>query len=125
MEDVYIVVVGIFYGLEDWSFFVVYDGYVGFRVVNYCLIYLLEYIINNEDFRVVGKLGFVFEFLVENVKNGIRIGFLKIDEYMRNFLDFRNGMDRSGLIVVGVMILFKYVYFINCGDLRVVLYRNG
>lgn len=94
-------------------------------MVNYCLIYLLEYIIINEDFRVVGKLGFVFEFLVENVKNGIRIGFLKIDEYMCNFLDFRNGMDRSGLIVVGVMILFKYIYFINCGDLCVVLYRNG
>lgn len=30
MEDVYIVVVGIFYGLDNWLFFVVYDGYVGF-----------------------------------------------------------------------------------------------
>lgn len=41
---------------------------------------------------------------MENVKNGIRTGFLKIDEYMRNFSDLRNGMDRSGSTAVGVMI---------------------
>lgn len=44
---------------------------------------------------------------------------------MRNFSDLRNGMDRSGSTAVGVMISPKHVYFINCGDSRAVLYRNG
>ncbi|KAI5125238.1 Protein Phosphatase 1B [Manis pentadactyla] len=125
MEDAHTAVVGIPHGLEDWSFFAVYDGHAGSRVANYCSAHLLEHITNNEDFRAAGKSGSAVEPSVENVKNGIRTGFLKIDEYMRNFSDLRNGMDRSGSTAVGVMISPKHVYFINCGDSRAVLYRNG
>lgn len=95
------VVIGLLSGFELWLFFVVYDGYVGFQVVKYCCEYLLDYIINNQDFK-----GFVGVFFVENVKNGIRIGFLEIDEYMRVMLEKKYGVDRSGLIVVGVLIFF-------------------
>ncbi|KAM9053926.1 protein phosphatase 1B isoform 1-T1 [Megaptera novaeangliae] len=125
MEDAHTAVVGIPHGLEDWSFFAVYDGHAGSRVANYCSTHLLEHITNNEDFRAAGKSGSALEPSVENVKNGIRTGFLKIDEYMRNFSDLRNGMDRSGSTAVGVMISPKHIYFINCGDSRAVLYRNG
>nr|KAF6447474.1 hypothetical protein HJG63_011932 [Rousettus aegyptiacus] len=125
MEDAHTAVVGIPQGLEDWSFFAVYDGHAGSRVANYCSTHLLEHITNNEDFRAAGKSGSALEPSVENVKNGIRTGFLKIDEYMRNFSDLRNGMDRSGSTAVGVMISPKHIYFINCGDSRAVLYRNG
>ncbi|XP_069881600.1 protein phosphatase 1B isoform X3 [Dipodomys merriami] len=125
MEDAHTAVVGIPHGLEDWSFFAVYDGHAGSRVANYCSTHLLEHITTNEDFRAVGKPGSAQEPSVENVKNGIRTGFLKIDEYMRNFSDLRNGMDRSGSTAVGVMISPTHIYFINCGDSRAVLYRNG
>ncbi|KAJ7341151.1 hypothetical protein JRQ81_004940 [Phrynocephalus forsythii] len=125
MEDAHTAVVGIPHGLEDWSFFAVYDGHAGSRVANYCSNHLLEHITNNEDFRGTEQPGSALEPSVENVKSGIRTGFLKIDEYMRNFSDLRNGMDRSGSTAVGVMISPEHIYFINCGDSRAVLYRNG
>uniref|UniRef100_A0A8C0ISL7 Protein phosphatase 1B n=1 Tax=Chelonoidis abingdonii TaxID=106734 RepID=A0A8C0ISL7_CHEAB len=125
MEDAHTAVVGIPHGLEDWSFFAVYDGHAGSRVANYCSTHLLEHITNNDDFRASEKPGSALEPSVENVKSGIRTGFLKIDEYMRNFSDLRNGMDRSGSTAVGVMISREHIYFINCGDSRAVLYRNG
>ncbi|XP_058021207.1 protein phosphatase 1B isoform X1 [Ahaetulla prasina] len=125
MEDAHTAVVGIPHGLEDWSFFAVYDGHAGSRVANYCSNHLLEHITNNEDFRGTEQPGCALEPSVENVKSGIRTGFLKIDEYMRNFSDLRNGMDRSGSTAVGVMISPEHIYFINCGDSRAVLYRNG
>uniref|UniRef100_A0A0G2K7Q5 protein-serine/threonine phosphatase n=1 Tax=Rattus norvegicus TaxID=10116 RepID=A0A0G2K7Q5_RAT len=125
MEDAHTAVVGIPHGLEDWSFFAVYDGHAGSRVANYCSTHLLEHITTNEDFRAADKSGFALEPSVENVKTGIRTGFLKIDEYMRNFSDLRNGMDRSGSTAVGVMISPTHIYFINCGDSRAVLCRNG
>ncbi|XP_062980050.1 protein phosphatase 1B isoform X1 [Elgaria multicarinata webbii] len=123
MEDAHTAVVGIPHGLEDWSFFAVYDGHAGSRVANYCSNHLLEHITNNEDFKGTEQPS--SEPSVENVKSGIRTGFLKIDEYMRNFSDLRNGMDRSGSTAVGVMISPEHIYFINCGDSRAVLYRNG
>ncbi|ELW47292.1 Protein phosphatase 1B [Tupaia chinensis] len=95
MEDAHTAVVGIPHGLEDWSFFAVYDGHAGSRVANYCSTHLLEHITTNEDFRAAGKSGSALEPSVENVKN------------------------------VGVMISPKHIYFINCGDSRAVLYRNG
>ncbi|KAK7821570.1 hypothetical protein U0070_014450 [Myodes glareolus] len=125
MEDAHTAVVGIPHGLENWSFFAVYDGHAGSRVANYCSAHLLEHITTNEDFRASGKPGSVLEPSVENVKTGIRTGFLKIDEYMRNFSDLRNGMDRSGSTAVGVLISPTHIYFINCGDSRAVLCRNG
>ncbi|KAL1783388.1 phosphatase 1B isoform X1 [Sigmodon hispidus] len=125
MEDAHTAVVGIPHGLENWSFFAVYDGHAGSRVANYCSAHLLEHITTNEDFRAAGKPGSDLEPSVENVKTGIRTGFLKIDEYMRNFSDLRNGMDRSGSTAVGVLISPTHIYFINCGDSRAVLCRNG
>ncbi|XP_036026551.1 protein phosphatase 1B isoform X2 [Onychomys torridus] len=125
MEDAHTAVVGIPHGLENWSYFAVYDGHAGSRVANYCSAHLLEHIITNEDFRAAGIPDSALEPSVENVKTGIRTGFLKIDEYMRNFSDLRNGMDRSGSTAVGVLISPTHIYFINCGDSRAVLCRNG
>lgn len=75
MEDAHTAVVGIPHGLEDWSFFAVYDGHAGSRVANYCSTHLLEHITTNEDFRAADKSGFALEPSVENVKTGIRTGF--------------------------------------------------
>ncbi|XP_018119848.1 protein phosphatase, Mg2+/Mn2+ dependent 1B S homeolog isoform X3 [Xenopus laevis] len=125
MEDAHTAAVGIPRGLDDWSFFAVYDGHAGSRVANYCSSHLLEHITDNDDFRATEAPGSALEPTVENVKSGIRTGFLKIDEYMRNFADLRNGMDRSGSTAVAVLLSPNHVYFINCGDSRSVLYRSG
>lgn len=36
-----------------------------------------------------------------------------------------NGDDKSGIMVVIIMIIFKYFIFVNCGDFRVILCSNG
>ncbi|XP_062373522.1 protein phosphatase 1bb isoform X1 [Sardina pilchardus] len=119
MEDAHTSVVGLPHGLDDWSFFAVYDGHAGSRVANYCSKHLLEHIISSSEDFGPGPAD------VEGVKSGIRSGFLKIDEYMRNFTDLRNGMDRSGSTAVAVLLSPDHLYFINCGDSRAVLCRSG
>ena len=61
---------------------------------------------------------------MENVKNGIRTGFLEIDEHMRVMSEKKHGVDRSGSTAVGVLISPQHTYFINCGDSRGLLCRN-
>ncbi|XP_028810578.1 protein phosphatase 1bb isoform X2 [Denticeps clupeoides] len=119
MEDAHTAVVGLPHGLDDWSFFAVYDGHAGSRVANYCSKHLLEHILTSSEVFRPGPDS------VEDVKSGIRSGFLKIDEYMRNFSDLRNGLDRSGSTAVGVLASPQHLYFINCGDSRAVLFRAG
>uniref|UniRef100_A0A3B5L5F6 protein-serine/threonine phosphatase n=1 Tax=Xiphophorus couchianus TaxID=32473 RepID=A0A3B5L5F6_9TELE len=119
MEDAHTAVVGLPHGLTDWSFFAVYDGHAGSRVANYCSGHLLEHILSGGTEFGSGPGS------VEGVKDGIRSGFLNIDEYMRNFSDLRQGLDRSGSTAVCVLLSPTHLYFINCGDSRSVLCRDG
>uniref|UniRef100_A0A7N8WUG9 protein-serine/threonine phosphatase n=1 Tax=Mastacembelus armatus TaxID=205130 RepID=A0A7N8WUG9_9TELE len=136
MEDAHTAVLGLpAPGMTDWSFFAVYDGHAGSRVANYCSKHLLEHIIS-ASLGVGGTQGSQAGSdsstsgppvppTVEAVKAGIRTGFLRIDEHMRSFSDFRNGMDRSGSTAVGILLSPDHFFFINCGDSRAVLYRNS
>ncbi|XP_051925246.1 protein phosphatase 1bb isoform X1 [Hippocampus zosterae] len=119
MEDAHTAVVGLPHGLADWSFFAVYDGHAGSRVANYCSGHLLEHILSGGAEFSSGPGS------VEGVKDGIRAGFLKIDEYMRGFSDLRQGLDRSGSTAVCVLLSPGHLYFINCGDSRAVLSRDN
>ncbi|XP_062269862.1 protein phosphatase 1bb isoform X1 [Platichthys flesus] len=119
MEDAHTAAVGLPHGLTDWSFFAVYDGHAGSRVANYCSGHLLEHILSGGAEFVPGSGS------VEGVKDGIRSGFLNIDEYMRSFTDLRQGMDRSGSTAVCVLLSPTHLYFINCGDSRAVLCRDS
>ncbi|TWW82311.1 protein phosphatase 1bb isoform X1 [Takifugu flavidus] len=119
MEDAHTAVVGLPHGLADWSFFAVYDGHAGSRVANYCSAHLLEHILSGgADFSSESSS-------IEGVKDGIRSGFLNIDEYMRSFSDLRQGLDRSGSTAVCVLLSPTHLYFINCGDSRAVLSRDS
>ncbi|XP_049420089.1 protein phosphatase 1bb isoform X1 [Epinephelus fuscoguttatus] len=118
MEDAHTAVVGLPHGLTDWSFFAVYDGHAGSRVANYCSGHLLEHILSGGADFSSGSGS------VEGVKDGIRSGFLNIDEYMRSFSDLRQGLDRSGSTAVCVLVSPTHLYFINCGDSRAVLSRD-
>ncbi|XP_058843955.1 protein phosphatase 1A isoform X1 [Acipenser ruthenus] len=120
MEDAHTAVIGLPNGLDQWSFFAVYDGHAGSQVAKYCCEHLLEHITSNPDFKGADQ-----EPAVENVKTGIRTGFLQIDEHMRAISEKKHGVDRSGSTAVGVMISPKHIYFINCGDSRGLLSRSG
>ncbi|XP_058234724.1 protein phosphatase, Mg2+/Mn2+ dependent, 1Ab isoform X2 [Hemibagrus wyckioides] len=129
MEDAHTAVIGLPHGLNSWAFFAVYDGHAGSQVARYCCEHLLEHITSNPDFRGGGPGGGSEvshpEPSVESVKNGIRTGFLQIDEHMRAMSERKHGADRSGSTAVGIMISPSHFYFINCGDSRALLSRGG
>uniref|UniRef100_A0A3B1ILD4 protein-serine/threonine phosphatase n=1 Tax=Astyanax mexicanus TaxID=7994 RepID=A0A3B1ILD4_ASTMX len=133
MEDAHTAVVGLPNGLSAWSFFAVYDGHAGSQVARYCCEHLLEHITSNPDFRAGGPGGGSSDDVcgsrpepsVESVKNGIRTGFLQIDEHMRAISERKHGADRSGSTAVGIMVSPQHFYFINCGDSRALLSRGG
>lgn len=60
----------------------------------------------------------------EEVKEGIREGFLDIDRHMHK-LARQDNWDRSGSTAAAVMISPRYIYFINCGDSRTLLCHDG
>lgn len=68
--------------------------------------------------------GITAEEKVEKVKDSIRDGFLGIDRHMQQ-LARNSGWDRSGSTAAAVMISPRNIYFINCGDSRTFLCRNG
>nr|XP_012777919.1 protein phosphatase 1A isoform X1 [Maylandia zebra] len=121
MEDAHTAVIGLSHGLDLWSFFAVYDGHAGSQVAKYCCEHLLEHITSNSDFQSALQ----DDPCVDSVKNGIRTGFLQIDEHMRTISEKKHGVDRSGSTAVGVMISPSHIYFINCGDSRGLLSRGG
>lgn len=60
----------------------------------------------------------------EEVKEGIREGFLDIDQHMHK-LARQDNWDRSGSTAASVLISSRHIYFINCGDSRTVLCHDG
>lgn len=99
--------------LKDWSYFAVFDGHAGVKVSEHCAKHLLDCILDTDEFR---KKSFV---------QGIRTGFLNLDENMRNIPDLSQGVDRSGTTAVCAFISPENVYIANCGDSRAILCRNG
>lgn len=127
MEDAHCAVVGI-NGLTDWSFFAVFDGHAGPRVSAHCAANLLESIIQSDDFRnhavdsastSNGKVS------ADKVSQGIREGFLKLDEKMKKLPEVVSGEDKSGSTAVCVIISPTHFFFANCGDSRAMLSRAG
>ena len=84
MEDAHCAVVGLPHGLDDWSFFAVFDGHAGARVSAHCAQNLLDSIIQVEDFANGVTATTVTADNMEKVKTGIRNGFLQLDEVSHN-----------------------------------------
>ncbi|XP_060744174.1 protein phosphatase, Mg2+/Mn2+ dependent, 1Na (putative) isoform X1 [Tachysurus vachellii] len=116
MEDAHTCMPEMTEGLLDWSYFAVFDGHAGNTVAQYCSTHLLDHILATG--------GIAAEENVEQVKDSIRDGFLGIDRHMYQ-LARTSGWDRSGSTAAAVMISPRNIYFINCGDSRTFLCRNG
>ena len=124
MEDAHSAVIGLPYGLKEWSFFAVFDGHAGSKVAKYCAQNLLEEVTSNSDFTGKETPPPTISPTEENVKQGIRTGFLKIDEKMRTVMQ-NAGDDKSGSTAIVVMISPTHYFFANCGDSRAVFARDG
>ncbi|XP_051965451.1 protein phosphatase 1A-like [Xyrauchen texanus] len=116
MEDAHTCMPEMADGFPDWSYFAVYDGHAGRTVAQYCSGNLLDFILDTGGVTVDED--------VEHVKEGIRDGFLGIDRHMHT-LARNESWDRSGSTAAAVMISPRNIYFINCGDSRTFLCRNG
>uniref|UniRef100_T1IPX2 Protein phosphatase 1B n=1 Tax=Strigamia maritima TaxID=126957 RepID=T1IPX2_STRMM len=124
MEDAHCAVLGLPQGLEDWSFFAVFDGHAGARVSAHCAENLLDSITQSEEFCKNANscdLSSNAQTNVDNVKTGIRDGFLRLDEKMRSLI---SGEDKSGSTAVCCLISSHHIFIANCGDSRAVLSRD-
>ena len=106
---------------------IVFDGHAGARVSAHCAENLLDTIIQSDDFRMNASTsnGSVTQEQVDRVKQGIRDGFLKLDEKMKKLPEVLSGEDKSGSTAVCALISPTHFYFANCGDSRAVLSRSG
>ncbi|OXU21617.1 hypothetical protein TSAR_001379 [Trichomalopsis sarcophagae] len=84
MEDAHQAITGLEGGLEDWSFFAVFDGHAGAKVSAHSAEHLLECIMQTEEFKA------------EDVIRGIHSGFLRLDDKMRGLPEMCDGTDKSG-----------------------------
>lgn len=53
MEDAHDTKIGLSYGLDDWSFFAVFDGHAGKHTAAYASINLLDHILKNRKFKLI------------------------------------------------------------------------
>ncbi|MFT7803454.1 protein phosphatase 1A-like [Arapaima gigas] len=116
MEDAHTCIPEMDGELSSWGYFAVFDGHAGSTVSEYCSRHLLDHIlatgmIKEEDNK-------------EKVMEGIREAFLRIDRHM-HVLARRENWDRSGSTAAAVMLSPQRIYFINCGDSRTLLCRDG
>jgi protein phosphatase 1B len=106
---------------------IVFDGHAGARVSAHCAENLLDTIIQSESFgeTATSSNGPVSAEQIESVKQGIRDGFLKLDEKMKKLPEVASGEDKSGSTAVCALISSTHFFFANCGDSRGVLSRSG
>uniref|UniRef100_A0A668TC51 Protein phosphatase 1B n=1 Tax=Oreochromis aureus TaxID=47969 RepID=A0A668TC51_OREAU len=108
MEDAHACMPQLRAELREWGYFAVFDGHAGTTVAQYCARHLLDHILADP----------------EQVKEGIREGFLDIDRHMHK-LARQDNWDRSGSTAASVLISPRHIYFINCGDSRTLLCHDG
>ncbi|CAD5225095.1 unnamed protein product [Bursaphelenchus okinawaensis] len=113
--------------LKDWSFFAVFDGHAGCRMANHSAENLLSYLLNTEEFKqLIPELkqnnGKVTEKAIQLLKDGIKAGFLKLDENMSN--EKGEYKEKSGTTATCAILTPEYAFFCNLGDSRGLMGRK-
>ncbi|KAF7663335.1 hypothetical protein LDENG_00212000 [Lucifuga dentata] len=116
MEDAHTCMPQLAGELAEWGYFAVFDGHAGTTVANYCSRNLLDHILATGGVKADEN--------PDQVKEGILEGFLDIDRHMHK-LARQDNWDWSGSTAAAVLLSPRYIYFINCGDSRTLLCRNG
>uniref|UniRef100_A0A5K3FQ13 PPM-type phosphatase domain-containing protein n=1 Tax=Mesocestoides corti TaxID=53468 RepID=A0A5K3FQ13_MESCO len=122
MEDAHCAITQLPGNLKDWSFFAVFDGHAGALISERCAAELLKRIVDTDEFK---KIDPELAPSITEVRQGIREGFLALDEDLRNLPEIANGSDKSGSTAVCVLITPNHIFFVNCGDSRAMLIRDG
>jgi len=106
---------------DTWSFFAVFDGHAGSKVAFHSAENLLHTLLDTPDFKkVVEELkehgGVMTEKAKALIKEGMRVGFLKLDESMQA----ANGeeRERSGTTAICAILTPEHIFFANLGDSR-------
>ncbi|VDD83905.1 unnamed protein product [Mesocestoides corti] len=111
MEDAHCAITQLPGNLKDWSFFAVFDGHAGALISERLSATCVTQLFNYE----IGKSSNSQMYTITEVRQGIREGFLALDE----------DLHKSGSTAVCVLITPNHIFFVNCGDSRAMLIRDG
>lgn len=131
MEDAHVVecAMGDRYPYKEWSFFAVFDGHAGKIAADGAAENIAKTLIGTHQFeKVTEKLvetgGQLTIELIDLLKEGIRDGFLNLDDQIRQRLDEGKDRDRSGSTAVCAIVTPTHMIIANLGDSRAVVSRK-
>ncbi|KAH7696189.1 Protein phosphatase 2C containing protein [Aphelenchoides avenae] len=106
---------------DNWSFFAVFDGHAGSKVAFHSAENLLLTLLDTPEFKkVVEELkaseGKMTENAKELIKEGMRTGFLKLDDTMK--ASHGDDRERSGTTAISAILTPDHIFFANLGDSR-------
>ncbi|VDL75343.1 unnamed protein product [Nippostrongylus brasiliensis] len=127
MEDAHVVEVSMAdrEPYKDWSFFAVFDGHAGNVAADDAAENIMKTLMETPQFeKVTEELkqngGLLCEKSIVLLEDGIKAGFLKLDDNIRTRLN----SDRSGSTAVCAMITPTHIIIANLGDSRAVVSRK-
>ncbi|VDM59869.1 unnamed protein product [Angiostrongylus costaricensis] len=127
MEDAHVVEVSMAdrEPYKDWSFFAVFDGHAGNVAADDAAENIMKSLMDTPQFgKVTEELkangGVLCEKSINLLEDGIKAGFLSLDENIRTRLN----SDRSGSTAVCAMITPTHIIIANLGDSRAVVSRK-
>ncbi|GMS79031.1 hypothetical protein PENTCL1PPCAC_1206 [Pristionchus entomophagus] len=112
-----------------WSFFAVFDGHAGSVAAEYAASIVMETLKESEELQKAAALaairdGRLCEESCQLLEEGLKAGFLTLDDKIRHKLDTVLGKDRSGTTAVCSIVTPSHVVLANLGDSRAVLSRR-
>ena len=114
MEDAHVCQID--FGWDGWSIFGVFDGHAGAGVSKFLSENIVDCIKKKTDFSGED---------VEKVREGVKKGFMDVDECLLKDPEYKNGINRGGSTAIAVLISSKHIIWANCGDSRGFLCQNG
>jgi len=123
MEDAHTTAVSLDDNLKNWSFFAVFDGHAGKIAADICSRDLVEKVRKVLTDEVMQGLTDAGDYSTEAVESTVKKSFLTMDSILRE--ELRNKGDRSGTTCTALLVTPKHYFFINCGDSRGLIVRDG
>ncbi|GMR56483.1 hypothetical protein PMAYCL1PPCAC_26678 [Pristionchus mayeri] len=114
---------------SHWSFFAVFDGHAGSVAAEFAASVVMETLKESEQLQraaalAASKAGHLCEESCRLLDEGLKAGFLALDDKIRDRLDNVLGKDRSGTTAVCSIVTPSHIVLANLGDSRAVLSRR-